>query len=57
MAGVYREMSASRKLLTIEKSMGAVVILDYLHLRDIYVLLPLAFTEPQIDDISGAWSH
>lgn len=37
--------------------MGAVVILDSLHLRDVYVLLPLAFTEPQTDDISGAWNH
>lgn len=40
-----------------EKPMGAVVILNYLHLRDKYVLLPLAFTEPRTGDTSGAWSH
>lgn len=37
--------------------MEAMVILNYLHCWDTYVLLPLAFIDLQAGDTSGAWGH
>ena len=48
-------MPVSKKSLMIGKPMGAMIILNYLHYWDVCVLLPLAFIEPQVGDISRAW--